>query len=98
MKCEIASDVRVIMSEKALTVIFDECDQFERDETGGRVVGTFKKHGGKLSGRVTGIIQSGPPAGRSPLRFFPDGKHPGPIFPQISERHPQTHPPPTTPP
>jgi len=90
MKCEITSDVRVIMPEKALTVIFDECDQFERDETGGRVVGTFKEHGGKLSVQVTGIIESGPQADRSPVSFFQDGKHQERIFRQIEDRHRET--------
>lgn len=90
MKCEVTSDIHVVLPEKALTVIFDECDQFAHDETGGRVVGTFRQHGGKLSLQVTGIIESGPQADRSPVSFFQDGKHQERIFRQIEDHHPET--------
>jgi len=90
MKCEITSDVHVILPERALTAIFDECDKFARDETGGRVVGTFRQHGGQLSLHVTGIIESGPQADRSPVSFFQDGKHQERIFRQIEGNHPET--------
>jgi hypothetical protein len=89
MRCEVTSDVRVILPERALTLIFDECDQFERDETGGRVVGTFKQHHDELALHVTGIIESGPQADRSPVSFFQDGKHQERIFRQIEDRHPE---------
>ena len=89
MKCEITSDIRVTLPEKALTAIFDECDKFKRDETGGRVIGTFEEKDGKLTLRVTGIIESGPQASRSPVSFFQDGKHQERVFRQIEERHPE---------
>ncbi len=58
MKLHLTKDVRVILPQAALTVIFDECDHFERDETGGRVIGTFKENDGMLTLYVTGIIES----------------------------------------
>jgi beta-lactamase superfamily II metal-dependent hydrolase len=89
MKCEITSDIRVTLPEKALTAIFDECDKFKRDETGGRVIGTFEEKDNELTLRVTGIIESGPQASRSPVSFFQDGKHQERVFRQIEERHPE---------
>jgi len=53
-------DVRLILPEAALRVIFHECDGFEQDETGGRVIGTFAEDGGKLVVRVSGVIEPGP--------------------------------------
>lgn len=84
-----AEDVRVILPQAALTTIFDECDRFDHDETGGRVVGTFEELGGKLTLRVTGIIESGPQAQRTAVSFFQDGKHQERIFRQIERRHPE---------
>jgi hypothetical protein len=81
-------NVRLILPEAALRVIFDECDDFDRDETGGRVVGTFEEKGGKLTLRITGMIESGPRATRSPVSFFQDGEHQEGIFRQIERSNP----------
>lgn len=81
-------NVRIILPEDALRVVFDECDGFDRDETGGRVIGTFQEHGGKLTLRITGMIDSGPRASRSPVSFFQDGEHQERIFRQIESSHP----------
>ncbi len=89
MKLHLTKDVRVILPQAALTVIFDECDHFERDETGGRVIGTFKENDGMLTLYVTGIIESGPHAQRTPVSFFQDGEHQERIFRQIERRHPE---------
>lgn len=82
-------DVRVILPEAALKVVFDECDGFEQDETGGRVIGTFEEDRGKLIVRVGGIIESGPKAQRSAVSFFQDGQHQEGIFRQIESQHPE---------
>jgi hypothetical protein len=82
-------NVRLVLPEDALKVIFDECDGFDRDETGGRVVGTFEEQGDKLTLRVTGMIESGPKATRSPVSFFQDGEHQERIFRQIERNHPE---------
>ena len=81
------SDVRLILPQAALKVIFDECDGFDRDETGGRVIGTFEDHKGKLTLHVTGMIESGPQAQRSAVSFFQDGEYQERIFRQIESRH-----------
>lgn len=82
-------NTRLILPQAALKVIFDECDGFDADETGGRVIGTFEKHGGKLTLHVSGIIESGPQAQRSPVSFFQDGQYQERIFRQIEGRHPE---------
>jgi hypothetical protein len=83
------ADMRIILPQAALITVFDECDRFDRDETGGRVVGTFEEVGGKLTLSVTGIIESGPQAQRTAVSFFQDGAHQERIFRQIERRHPE---------
>lgn len=83
------ADVHILLPQAALTTIFDECDRFDRDETGGRAVGTFKEVGGKLALCVSGIIESGPQAQRTAVSFFQDGEHQERIFRQIERRHPE---------
>lgn len=89
MRFHIAEDVRLILPQAALTVIFDECDGFDQDETGGRVIGTFKQDGDTLALNITGIIESGPQAQRSAVSFFQDGAHQERIFRQIEARNPE---------
>jgi hypothetical protein len=84
-----AAEVHLAMPEAALTAIFDECDGFDQDETGGRVIGTFTDQGGKLTLQITGIIESGPQAKRSAVSFFQDGEHQERIFRHIEEAHPE---------
>lgn len=89
MKLHMTEDVRLVLPQAALTVIFDECDGFDQDETGGRIIGTFKEHGGQLIVHISGIIESGPQAQRTTVSFFQDGKHQERIFRQIELRHPE---------
>ena len=86
---DMGADIRIVFPEAGLKVVFDECDRFDHDETGGRLVGTFAEHGGKLTIHVTGIIESGPQATRSRVSFFQDGAHQEVIFRQIESRHPE---------
>jgi len=86
---DLGADIRIVFPEAGLDVVFDECDRFDHDETGGRLVGTYKEHGGKLTVQVTGIIESGPQAKRSPVSFFQDGAHQESIFRQIESQHPE---------
>src|SRR5262245_14169366 len=83
-----AAQTRVALPHAALTVVFDECDGFDHDETGGRVIGTYNVEGSHLSINVTGIIESGPRARRSAVSFFQDGEHQERIFREIERHHP----------
>ena len=75
--------------EAALMTVFDECDSFTDDETGGRVIGTYRETRGELTIEVTGIIEPGPSARRSRVSFFQDGPYQEGIFRQIEQQHPE---------
>jgi len=81
--------VELAIPEAALTCVFDECDRFDIDETGGRIIGTYAERNGRLSIRVQGVIEPGPSARRSQVSFFQDGAHQEQIFRQIEKRHPE---------
>ena len=85
-----APKVKVSICEAALQSVFDECDRYDRDETGGRIVGVFdcdKK--GSLNIRIAGVIEPGPNAQRSSMSFFQDGEYQAQVFRRIEEEHPQ---------
>jgi hypothetical protein len=88
MKFHMTNNVRLTVPQAALRAIFDECDGFDQDETGGRVVGTFQEHDGKLALEITAIIEAGPQARRSAVSFFQDGPHQERVFRQIESSHP----------
>ncbi len=91
LKYRIARKVHLVLPEVALTAIFDECDRFDEDETGGRIIGSYvSDFGGKLTIHVTGIITSGPRAQRSPVSLFQDGEYQEGVFRKIEELHPET--------
>lgn len=89
MNFNVIDNVRVVMPRMALDVIFDECDRFTQDETGGRVLGTFDDRGGKLTLHITGIIEPGPGAQRTPVSFFQNGEHQESVFRRIEADHPE---------
>ena len=87
MKFHTTDKVRISMPKAALITVFDECDGFDQDETGGRVIGTFEEQRGKLAIHVSGIIEAGPQARRSAVSFFQDGEYQEQIFRKIEDRH-----------
>jgi len=84
-----ADKIRIVIPEAALLTVFDECDSFTSDETGGRVIGTYREARGILTIEVTGIIEAGPSARRSRVSFFQDGAHQEAIFRQIEQVQPE---------
>jgi len=89
MKFHTTDKVRLSIPKAALITIFDECDGFHQDETGGRVIGTFEEHRDKLAVQVAGIIEAGPQARRSAVSFFQDGEYQEGIFRKIEVHHPE---------
>jgi hypothetical protein len=81
--------VRIVLPKAALTTIFDECDRFDHDETGGRVLGTYDDQRGVLTLKISGLIDSGPAAQRSAVSFFQDGEHQERVFREIERSHPE---------
>ena len=72
-----------------LQTVFDECDCYDHDETGGRILGTFKRgKDGALSIKVNGAIEAGPNSRRSSSSFFQDGEYQAQVFRQIECAHP----------
>ena len=88
MKVHHANKVHVVLPKAALHEIFDECDRFNYDETGGRLIGTYSEDHGKLTLTVTGIIEPGPKATRSPVMLFQDGEYQERVFRKVEEAHP----------
>ena len=73
-----------------LESIFDDCDRYDHDETGGRIIGRFRRAAdGLLEVTVTGVIEAGPNARRSSTSFFQDGDYQAEVFRQIESAHPE---------
>src|ERR1700733_14801834 len=87
MKFHSTDKVRLVTPKAALITVVDECDGFDQDETGGRVIGTYQEHKGKLDIHVTGIIEAGPQARRSSVSFFQDGEYQEKVFRKIEDHH-----------
>lgn len=84
------STVFVSIHRPALDAIFSECDRFDSDETGGRLIGTYKKgRKGRLSLTVAGVIEPGTGAKRTATSFFHDGSYQERIFRKLEAEHPE---------
>jgi hypothetical protein len=80
--------VSVSIARAALELIYDECDRYNIDETGGRLVGTYQTKGSHFDVKVSGVIGPGPNAQRSNTSFFQDGDYQEKIFREIEAKHP----------
>jgi len=78
----------VTIARGALESIFDECDKFDSHETGGRLIGTYKKKSSHYDIQLSGVLGPGPEAQRSATSFFQDGDYQERLFRQIEETHP----------
>ena len=85
------SEVRAIHVEIASAVlasVFQECDRYDSDETGGRVIGYFSEDSGRLVVRAAGVIEAGPNARRTSTSFFQDGEYQTEVFRRLEARKP----------
>ncbi len=89
MKWFQAKNIKIIVPHAALMTIFDECDRFDRDETGGRIVGVFKEERGILTLTISGLIEAGPKAERSPTYYLGDVDYQEDTFRKIESVHPE---------
>lgn len=86
----LARHVRVTIHRAALEAVFTECDRYDHDETGGRLIGEYRGgRRGRLSIIVSGIIEPGPNARRSPTSFFQDGGYQEGVFRRLEAQHPR---------
>ncbi len=83
-----AKDIALEIPRNALEIIFDECDRYDADETGGRVLGTYKNRDHDLTVSVNGIIEPGPSAQRTATYFKQDGSYQERVFREVEEREP----------
>ncbi|HHT9138641.1 MAG TPA: hypothetical protein ACFYEK_15525 [Candidatus Wunengus sp. YC60] len=80
--------VKVSICRDVLEAIFDECDKYDMDETGGRIVGYYQRHDATLDIEVCGLIGPGPNARRSSTSFFQDGEYQEGLFRKIEVDYP----------
>ncbi len=80
--------VRVEIAGDALESVFEECDRYDSDETGGRMVGHFAVECGTLVVRARGVIEPGPNARRTRASFFQDGEYQTEVFRRLEEQDP----------
>lgn len=78
----------ISIARGALESIFDECDKYDADETGGRLLGTYRQHDGRYDIEVNGVLEPGPNAQRSATYFLQDGDHQEKLFRAIEADHP----------
>lgn len=88
MKFAKADNINVVIPRSALDIVFDECDRYDADETGGRILGTYKDQGNVLTVTVNGVIEPGPNADRTATYFKQDGTYQERVFRQVEEREP----------
>lgn len=81
-----SDNVELVIPRAALEVIFDECDRYDADETGGRVLGTYEQRGNALKIEVNGVIEPGPSAKRTATYFKQDGTYQERVFRQVEDR------------
>ena len=80
--------IHVNISAEVLESVFEECDRYDRDETGGRVVGHFSVASGTLVLRATAVIEPGPNARRTSTSFFQDGDYQTEVFRRLEAQDP----------
>jgi hypothetical protein len=78
----------ISISRATLETIFDECDRYDADETGGRLLGTYRHYNGRYDIGVEDVLEAGPNATRSPTSFFQDGEYQERLFRSIEASHP----------
>jgi hypothetical protein len=79
----------IAIARGALESIFDECDMHSVDETGGRLLGTYREKDGRTEIEVRAVLEPGPNAQRSPTYFLQDGEHQERLFRAIEAQHPE---------
>ena len=83
-----AGAIYVEIAGEVLESVFEECDRYDHDETGGRVVGYFSVDRGTLIVQAAGVIEPGPNARRTSTSFFQDGDYQTEVFRRIEAKDP----------
>jgi hypothetical protein len=80
--------MKIFLPKDALKMMFAECDRFDHEETGGRLLGVMSSSSGELRIRVTGLIDAGPAALRTGTYFLQDGVYQESIFRAKEAKYP----------
>ena len=80
--------VRVEMAAEVLESVFEECDRYDHEETGGRIIGHFATDRSSVVIQAKGVIEPGPNARRTRTSFFQDGNHQAEVFRRIEAQDP----------
>lgn len=81
--------VDILIPEKLLSGIFDECDRYDTEETGGRLLGFYSWKGIDLRIEVNAVIPAGPNTRRSATHLFQDGDYQERLFRSVEKQHPR---------
>lgn len=81
-------DVKISVCREVLEAVYDECDRYDIDETGGRIIGFYHQQGNKLKIKACGFIGPGPSARRTATSFFQDGKYQEAAFRKAEIQYP----------
>jgi len=85
-----ARSVDITIYRAALEAVFDECDQYDDDETGGRLVGEYSVGWRrKLAITVSGLIGPGPKTKRNATYLMQDGDYQEKVFRELEAQHPK---------
>jgi hypothetical protein len=79
----------IAIARGALESVFDECDRYNVDETGGRLLGTYRHDQGRYDIEVKDVLEPGPNAQRTPTYFLQDGDYQEKLFRAIEASHPE---------
>jgi hypothetical protein len=82
-------DVEIVIRRGALEAIFDECDRYDHDETGGRLIGKLGSQNGTLTFELQGVIEPGPKTERTSSSLFQDGEYQEKVFRDIEQQNPE---------
>lgn len=80
-----ADNITLEIPRAAIEAIFNECDRYDMDETGGRILGTYRNSGRELGISVSGIIEPGPNAQRTQTYFKQDGAYQEKVFREVED-------------
>lgn len=81
-------NIKIIIPQGVLNSIYNECNKYEKDETGGRILGFYNLSKNKLEISVSGEIGPGPKSTRNPVSFFQDGEFQEKIFRMLESKDP----------
>jgi hypothetical protein len=68
--------------------MFDQCERYREEETGGALLGFYSWKRTDLHIDVRAVIGAGPNARRSAVCFFKDGEYQEQVFRAVEKKHP----------